>query len=92
MIRMFSGTSVCRVGLNQKALTKLLSTTIMPEMPPCDHKPGTYEGPDYTKVQSIKKQNIVPCILSYYKKPLLLHEGHMQWLFDHTGKRYLDML
>ncbi|XP_065340976.1 alanine--glyoxylate aminotransferase 2, mitochondrial [Cloeon dipterum] len=91
MIRMFSGTSVCRVGLNQKALTKLLSTTIVPEMPPCDHKPGTYEGPDYTKVQAIKKQNIVPCILSYYKKPLLLHEGHMQWLFDHTGKRYLDM-
>ncbi|WP_411026920.1 aminotransferase class III-fold pyridoxal phosphate-dependent enzyme, partial [Salmonella sp. s55044] len=20
-----------------------------------------------------------------------LNQGHMQWLFDHTGKRYLDM-
>ncbi|XP_050546982.1 alanine--glyoxylate aminotransferase 2, mitochondrial isoform X2 [Daktulosphaira vitifoliae] len=26
-----------------------------------------------------------------YEEPLLLHSGKMQWLFDYTGKRYLDM-
>ena len=28
--------------------------------------------------------------VSYFYNSLL--QGHMQWLFDHTGKRYLDML
>lgn len=27
----------------------------------------------------------------YYKKPLLLHEGRKQWLWDHEGRQYLDM-
>ncbi|KAL1129413.1 hypothetical protein AAG570_013940 [Ranatra chinensis] len=39
----------------------------------------------------IKAEHIVPCIQPYYKTPLLVHEGHMQWLFDHTGRRFLDM-
>lgn len=34
----------------------------------------------------------MPNILTFYKKPLLLHEGHMQWLWDHEGRRYLDFL
>lgn len=27
----------------------------------------------------------------YYKKPLLIVEGHNQYLWDQTGKRYLDL-
>ena len=30
-------------------------------------------------------------MLTYYKKPVLIHEGKMQWLWDHEGKKYLDM-
>jgi alanine-glyoxylate transaminase / (R)-3-amino-2-methylpropionate-pyruvate transaminase len=33
-----------------------------------------------------------PAIFSLYREPLLIVEGHMQWLFDETGRRYLDML
>ncbi|KAK9502839.1 hypothetical protein O3M35_011535 [Rhynocoris fuscipes] len=62
-----------------------------PVMPSCDYKPKQYEGPDFDTVQKIKEKHIVPCIKQYYKEPLLLHEGHMQWLFDHNGRRYLDM-
>ncbi|XP_068106399.1 alanine--glyoxylate aminotransferase 2, mitochondrial isoform X2 [Hyperolius riggenbachi] len=29
--------------------------------------------------------------MTYYKKPILVHQGHMQWVFDHEGKRYLDL-
>ena len=32
-----------------------------------------------------------PAIFTIYKEPLLIVEGHMQWLFDETGRRYLDM-
>lgn len=49
------------------------------------------QGLPYENIQKIKNENIVPCIQQYYKKPLLLHEGKMQWLFDFEGKRYLDM-
>lgn len=53
---------------------------------------STYlQGPSYEKIQQIKNNNIVPCIQQYYGKPLLLHQGKMQWLFDHEGRRYLDM-
>jgi len=30
-------------------------------------------------------------MLTYYSKPLLIHQGKMQWLWDHKGQRYLDM-
>lgn len=26
-----------------------------------------------------------------FKEPLLIHDGKMQWVFDHSGRRYLDM-
>jgi len=35
-------------------------------------------------------ENVFPQV-QMYEDPLLLHEGKMQWLFDHKGKRYLDM-
>ncbi|XP_071450924.1 alanine--glyoxylate aminotransferase 2, mitochondrial [Hetaerina americana] len=60
-------------------------------MPPCNHKPKPYAGPNFEKVKKIKQENLVPCLLTYYRKPLLIHEGKMQWLFDHEGRRYLDM-
>ena len=40
----------------------------------------------------MRKQYTNPAIFTLYSEPLLIVEGHMQWLFDETGKRYLDML
>ncbi|KAJ7424067.1 Alanine--glyoxylate aminotransferase 2, mitochondrial [Pitangus sulphuratus] len=60
-------------------------------------RPGTIgsgEGPasyPYERMRKIREQNIVPSLRMYYKKPLLLHQGHMQWLFDYEGRRYLDL-
>lgn len=39
----------------------------------------------------IREQNVSPALRTFYKKPLLLHQGHMQWLFDYEGRRYLDL-
>lgn len=63
----------------------------LPEMPPCDFKPETYTGMSYERTLEVRKKHINPGVLTYYKKPLLVHQGHMQWLFDHTGRRYLDL-
>lgn len=28
---------------------------------------------------------------THYKKPLIITEGHLQYLFDHKGNRYIDL-
>jgi len=63
----------------------------IPEMPPCDFIPEPYKGSTYELTREIRKSNLSPGIVTFYKEPVLIHQGHMQWLFDHTGKRYLDM-
>jgi len=30
-------------------------------------------------------------MVTYYSEPLLIHQGNMQWLWDHEGRKYLDM-
>merc|ERR1740137_339726 len=50
-----------------------------------------YDGPDYDRTRAIRKENLSPAMATYYKQPLLIHEGKMQWLWDHEGKKYLDM-
>ena len=39
-----------------------------------------------------KKQFLNPGVFLYYKAPLMLVEGSMQYVWDDMGKRYLDGL
>jgi alanine-glyoxylate transaminase/(R)-3-amino-2-methylpropionate-pyruvate transaminase len=41
-------------------------------------------------VAALRKRYLSPALLTYYKKPLMIVEGSMQYLFDETGRRYLD--
>ena len=61
------------------------------KMPPTTHKPKQYTGPSRADLLAMRKQYTNPAIFTLYGEPLLIVEGHMQWLFDETGKRYLDM-
>lgn len=61
------------------------------DMPPCDFKPKPYEGPSFEEAMRIRKQNLTPALLTFYRNPVMIDQGHMQWLFDHTGRRYLDL-
>ena len=63
-----------------------------PELPPFDHKPAPYSGPSADAVLATRKQFLNPGIFLYYKKPLMMVEGKMQYVWDETGKRYLDAL
>jgi len=40
----------------------------------------------------MRKEYCNPAIFAYYKEPLMIVEGYMQYLYDETGRRYLDML
>ncbi|MEO7413943.1 MAG: aminotransferase class III-fold pyridoxal phosphate-dependent enzyme [Opitutaceae bacterium] len=59
-------------------------------LPPTTFKPQPYSGPSAEEVLATRKQFLNPAIFHYYKKPLMVVEGKGQWLFDETGRRYLD--
>ncbi|HEX3869145.1 MAG TPA: aspartate aminotransferase family protein, partial [Pirellulales bacterium] len=59
-------------------------------LPISDHKPAPYDGPAKAEVIALRQQYLTPGLITYYKDPLLLVEGHMQYLWDETGKQYLD--
>ena len=61
-------------------------------MPATDYKPRPYDGPSREEVLAMRKQYANPAIFTMFREPIMIVEGHMQWLFDDTGKRYLDML
>jgi len=63
-----------------------------PELPPFDHQPVKYSGPSADEVLRLRKQFLNPGIFMYYKKPLMMVEGKMQYVWDETGRRYLDAL
>ena len=61
-------------------------------LPPTSHQPKKYSGPSADEVLALRKQFMNPGIFLYYKKPLMVVEGSMQYVWDDSGKRYLDGL
>jgi alanine-glyoxylate transaminase/(R)-3-amino-2-methylpropionate-pyruvate transaminase len=64
----------------------------IPTLPPTNHQPQKYSGPSADEVLALRKQFINPGVFLYYKKPIMLVEGAMQYVWDEAGKRYLDGL
>jgi alanine-glyoxylate transaminase/(R)-3-amino-2-methylpropionate-pyruvate transaminase len=61
------------------------------ELPPTNHHPRPYSGPSKPELLAMRKQFTNPAIFHLYGEPLLIVEGHMQYLYDETGRRYLDL-
>ena len=59
-------------------------------LPPTSHQPRPYDGPPREEVLATRRQYLTPGLLTYYREPLMVVEGHMQYLWDDSGKRYLD--
>jgi alanine-glyoxylate transaminase / (R)-3-amino-2-methylpropionate-pyruvate transaminase len=64
----------------------------LPDLPTFDHQPKKYSGLSADEVFRLRKEFLNPGIFLYYKKPIMPVEGRMQYLWDETGKRYLDAL
>lgn len=62
----------------------------LPVLPPYDHKPKPYSGPDFQKVKTLRERYLTPSLLTYYANPIMIVEGSMQYVFDEKGRRYLD--
>lgn len=60
------------------------------QLPAFDHKPAPYTGPSKAEVRAARAEHLSPGVLTYYRDPVMIVEGKMQYLFDETGRRYLD--
>ena len=62
----------------------------MAKLPNCAYAPPAYDGPSKGEVIKLRSEFLTPALVTYYRDPIMLVDGHMQYLFDETGKRYLD--
>ncbi|MCO5549844.1 hypothetical protein L7F22_003318 [Adiantum nelumboides] len=81
-------------GISRRMLGGVAESTAAapsaPQMPHFDHTPLPYSGPSSQEILEKRKQFLNPAIFLYYKKPINFVEGKMQYLYDETGRRYLD--
>ena len=77
--------------LDELTMTGTLQDTRL-DLPPTTHTPRPYKGPSRSEVLAMRSQYMNPAIFTYYAEPILIVEGYKQYLYDETGKRYLDML
>jgi alanine-glyoxylate transaminase/(R)-3-amino-2-methylpropionate-pyruvate transaminase len=70
-------------------MTELLTMPL--EMPAFDYTPRPYTGPPREEVLAMRREYVNPALFTLYRDPLMIVEGKMQYLFDETGRRYLDM-
>lgn len=61
------------------------------QLPPTSHRPKPYTGPSKAETLAMRREFTSPAIFTLYREPLMIVEGHMQYLYDETGRRYLDM-
>ncbi|MBW7908686.1 MAG: aminotransferase class III-fold pyridoxal phosphate-dependent enzyme [Kiritimatiellae bacterium] len=67
-----------------------MSSKKAPALPAFSHTPTPYAGLSYEKTLALRKQYLNPALFMYYNKPLMIVEGKMQYVYDETGRRYLD--
>ncbi|CAL0328337.1 unnamed protein product [Lupinus luteus] len=63
---------------------------VAPEMPPFDYVPPPYTGPSGDEIMAKRKEFLSPSVFHFYKTPLHVVEGKMQYLYDDKGRRYVD--
>jgi alanine-glyoxylate transaminase / (R)-3-amino-2-methylpropionate-pyruvate transaminase len=59
-------------------------------LPPYSYQPPAYTGPTPDEVLAQRRRYLSPGLFLYYKKPLMVVAGSMQYVFDEAGRRYLD--
>lgn len=61
------------------------------QLPPCDFTPPPYTGPSREQVLADRQRYLNPGLFLYYKTPIMITDGYMQYLFDEKRNRYLDL-
>jgi alanine-glyoxylate transaminase/(R)-3-amino-2-methylpropionate-pyruvate transaminase len=73
----------------EPAVTNVMRPPLI--MPAFDYTPAPYLGPTREEVLRLRRKYVNPAVFTYYRDPLMIVEGKMQYLFDEIGRRYLDL-
>ncbi|KAK4755448.1 hypothetical protein SAY87_009205 [Trapa incisa] len=93
-----TGTATKRIlSARGRRTTSSLAASPAPEaeavprtMPAFDYTPPRYSGPRAAEILAKRNEFLSPSFFHFYKKPVNIVEGKMQYLFDEDGRRYLD--
>ncbi|XP_038980848.1 alanine--glyoxylate aminotransferase 2 homolog 3, mitochondrial-like [Phoenix dactylifera] len=66
------------------------NAAVLPKIPPFDYSPPPYTGPRAAEILGKRSEFLSPSLFHFYKNPLNIVDGKMQYLFDEDGHRYLD--
>ena len=62
-------------------------------LPQFHHKPRPYTGPSFDEVKALRDKYMpAGMYFHFYKQPVFIVEGKDQYLYDHKGNRYLDLI
>jgi alanine-glyoxylate transaminase / (R)-3-amino-2-methylpropionate-pyruvate transaminase len=73
----------------ESAVTEVMRPSLT--MPAFDYVPAPYLGPSREEVLRLRREHVNPAVFTLYRDPLMIVEGKMQYVFDETGRRYLDL-
>ncbi|KAK2981800.1 hypothetical protein RJ640_010317, partial [Escallonia rubra] len=97
MQRFATRRGICGTGVQRwrRCLSQLAQNTeenevYVPKIPSFDYSPPAYKGPTAEEILRKRKEFLSPSMFTFYKKPLNVVHGKMQYLFDENGRRYLD--
>ncbi|MBU0518505.1 aspartate aminotransferase family protein [bacterium] len=54
--------------------------------------PLPYDGPSAEEILALRQEYLMPNHMLYYKKPVAIVQGDMQYLYDTEGRQYLDAI
>lgn len=74
----------------RRAVT-LAAACNLPPLPAHIKPPPKYAGPAISQIEKSRQSMLFPVDASLCKVPFMLTDGRMQYVFDHEGRRYLDM-
>ncbi|KAJ9179633.1 hypothetical protein P3X46_007983 [Hevea brasiliensis] len=92
--RLFSGRNSISLPSPARYFSQLAqkenNDVLIPKLPPFDYSPPPYTGPSADEIMAKRKEFLSPSLFHFYKNPLNVVDGRMQYLFDENGRRYLD--
>jgi alanine-glyoxylate transaminase/(R)-3-amino-2-methylpropionate-pyruvate transaminase len=71
-------------------MSALRETPRLAGPPATGHVPRPYDGPPKSEVLALRAEYLTPGLITYYRDPLMLVEGHLQYVWDERGRQYLD--
>ncbi|KAK3212210.1 hypothetical protein Dsin_016916 [Dipteronia sinensis] len=79
-----------RLAQKEEVAVENTSEGFLRKLPPFDYSPPPYTGPSAADILAKRKAYLSPSLFHFYNKPLNIVDGKMQYMFDESGRRYLD--